>query len=504
MDAWHGYTLVGRVAEQRRSRVWKAHDDTLGRDVAIKELVSPDPGELPSLLEQWRHEARVLAALDHPNVVAVYELQAGDASAAIVEEWVEGATLSAVLTQHGRLETQQAMAVARGALRGLAHAHDRGVVHGDVSPSNVIVDVDGESRLIDFGLASGGAAGTAGSSGGTPAYRAPEVLAAPPTAASDVYSSAAVVAMLLRGESSTVPASEGVPQPVRGVLDKALDPDPARRYPDAGTFLAALEEAARSRYGPAWWSKAGLGAAAGAAASAVVAESAVSAGSATDVSNPPTTVTPLPAKAGRGRGALIGAGALVAALLVGGGAYAMSQRSDPATTGSSSASSAKDSLVAAAAGGSATSPTTSERPANWPGSYTTHVVLTKITGGFFDRSSIKVGQTSGTHFTLTALCGAGPCDINAVSDKGTTLQLAYTTGAWLLTQSGTAQCGVVGQKLTKATTHYTDKLVLKSSPWSDQSPPTFTGTETVVYAPCKGAKTSSSLTYSVSVTPSAP
>jgi serine/threonine-protein kinase len=503
MDAWQGYRLLGRVAEQRRARVWKAHDDALGRDVAIKELVSPDPGELPSLLDQWRNEARVLAALNHPNVVAVYELQASDTRAAIVEEWVEGATLSAVLTQHGRLETQQAMAVARGALRGLAYAHGQGVVHGDVSPSNVIVDLDGESRLIDFGLASGGAASSAGSSGGTPAFRAPEVLAGPPTAASDVYSSAAVFAMLLRGESSLVPASEGVPDPIRGVLDKALNPDPSRRYPDAGAFLAALEEAAQSRYGPVWWSTAGLGAAAGAAMSAVVAESALPAGSAANASSPPATVTSGAPKAGRGRAASIGAGAVAAALLVGGGAYAMSQRSDPATARSSSASNTKATLVAAAAGGSVASPTTPARPANWPGSYTTHVVLKKITGGFFDRSSVKVGQTTGAHFTLTALCGAGPCDINAVSEKKTTLRLTYGTGAWRVTQSGTVQCGVVGQKLTKATTTFTDKLLLKSGPWSDQTPPTFTGTETVVYAPCKGAKTPSSLTYSVSVTPSA-
>ena len=105
---------------------------------------------------------------------------------------------------------------------------------------------------------------------------------------------------------------------------------------------------------------------------------------------------------------------------------------------------------------------------------------------------------------MTALCGAGPCDINAVSDKNTTLRLAYTTGTWLLKQSGTAQCGVVGQKLSTATTTFTDKLALRSAHWSDQTPPTSTGTETVVYAPCKGAKTPSTLTYSVTVTPSAP
>jgi serine/threonine-protein kinase len=515
MDPWQGYTIVGRVAEQRRSRVWKARDVALGRDVAIKELAPIDHDDRGPTVEEWRREAQVLATLDHPNIVAVYDFQESGGRAAIIEEWVDGATLSAVVKRHGRLDPPQGLAVARGALRGLAHAHDRGVVHGDISDSNVMVGTDGESRLVDFGLASADSSPSPGSSSGTSAFRAPEVPGSAPTPASDVYSAGAVITAMLRGEASLQPSTEGIPRPVRDVLDRALDPDPARRYPDAGEFLAALEEAAQSRYGPAWWSQAGLGAAAGSAMSGLVVVSAVPGGSGAGpgaTAAQAASVAVRSAKAAGGHRALIGAGIAAAALVVGGAAaYAMTQRSDPPARNASAvgapgagARGAAAGTTGSASGSSASSratPSTTTRPASWPGRYATHVVLTKITGGFFDKSTVKVGQTSGTTWTLTAACATGPCGLTATSAKGTVLRLTYGAGSWSYSQKGTVQCGIPGQKLSKTTTTFNDRLVLTGT-WSDRTPPALTGTETVVYAPCKGSTTPSTLTYSVLVTPS--
>ncbi|MEP7022171.1 MAG: serine/threonine-protein kinase, partial [Pseudonocardiales bacterium] len=161
------YELIGPVGTGSTATVWKARDLQLERDVALKGLEYPTP----ELRAVWRAEARLLAALDEPHVVKVYDYVEDAESAYIVEEWVDGATLSAVLAMGGKLSTAQALGVVRGALLGLAHAHESGVVHRDVSPGNILVDRSGTSRLIDFGLA--GPAGSVGGSG-TAAYRSPE------------------------------------------------------------------------------------------------------------------------------------------------------------------------------------------------------------------------------------------------------------------------------------------------------------------------------------------
>jgi serine/threonine-protein kinase len=510
MEDWQGYRLVARVAEQRHSRVWKARDDSLHRDVAIKELLATDEHEL---IGQWKREATVLAALDHPNIVAVYEFQQTAGRAAIVEEWVDGATLSAVIRHHGRLTAPQALSVTRGALSGLAYAHDKGVVHGDVSDSNIMVATDGDSRLIDFGLASRGGPGS-GSSGGTAAFQAPEVSSGAPVRQSDVYSAAAVLASMLRGARSEIPTTDGVTEPVKTVLDTALDPDPARRYPDAAAFLAALEEAARSSYGTAWWSQAGLGAAAGGAMSGLVAVTAggaggtgpqpIQVGGGDAASSVPGAAVTRAARTGGRHGALIAGGAVAALLVVGGAAYAVHQRSTSPSGRVDAAGTSVPGGAATPAGLVTTSSTTTAaptRPATWPGAYRTKLVLSKVTGGFFDASTLKVGQTTRAQWMLSSACSAGPCDLHVTSPTGTRLTLSYAAGAWTIRETGTVRCGVAGQGLGKGTSTYTDRLVVKAGAWSDVTPPTLTGTETVVYGPCTGGTGTSSLTYRVTIAP---
>src|SRR6478609_6527866 len=159
------YELLGKVAQSTTSTVWKAHDPLLDRDVALKQV---DRTGNPDALHQ---EAAVLAALDHPNIVRVIDIITTDDTTWLVEEWVDGATLGAV----------------RGALQGLAYAHDRGIIHGDIAPGNILVDLTGVSKLVDFGTGHG-----------TTGYHSPEVANGQPAGKpSDVYSAAAVLADLL-------------------------------------------------------------------------------------------------------------------------------------------------------------------------------------------------------------------------------------------------------------------------------------------------------------------
>ncbi|MEO9139653.1 MAG: protein kinase [Jatrophihabitans sp.] len=268
MDAVGGYELIGRVAESLSGALWKGWDPRLGRSVALKQVSASSVADVVRL----RGEAMVLAALEHPNIVTVYEILDGGGQIWLVEEWVEGVLLSSVNAD--RFSPQQTVGVVRGALMGLAYVHERHLVHGDVSPVNILLDMDGASKLIDFGLAA--PSGIAGL-GGTPGYLSPEAARGMPvTERGDVYASGSVLAMLLRGRalfagptaeaviarqlSGADPDLTGIPRELRIVLSRALSREPADRYADAGRFLSALEDAAADDFGPDWLTDAGVAA----------------------------------------------------------------------------------------------------------------------------------------------------------------------------------------------------------------------------------------------------
>lgn len=287
-----GYTVLGRLGSGTSGTVWKAHDDRLDRIVAIKALDAPSEQSRV----QWRSEAAVLAALDDPHLVAVYGYAEDAEGAYIVEEWIDGAPLSAVL-HSGPLSTAQALGVIRGALLGLAHVHARGLVHGDIAPGNVLLDTQGTSKLVDFGLST--SAGAPSTSSGTAAYASPEAQRGQVvTAPSDVYAAAAVLAYLLRGRAALLPVLDGIDPGLVPVLARALDPDPGRRYPDAAALLAALEQDATRRYGSAWWTEAGVAALVAGAPAALLIPTTGSAGAATAGHGSVAAAGPPPAGAG--------------------------------------------------------------------------------------------------------------------------------------------------------------------------------------------------------------
>jgi len=255
VTAFDGYVVEGRVASTSGAVVWKAGDPRLGRTVAIKQLVA----DTPQMRDLWRAEARTLAMLDSPHIVTVYDLVEDDSGVYLVEEWIDGASLGAVFTKSGNLTEEQAVGIARGALLGLVHAHERGVIHRDVSLGNILVDMTGTSKLIDFGLADPAAVAQ---SSGTKAYASPEVVAGLPAGpAADVYSVAAVLAHLIQGRP---PASAtdlgGVWVGLRQVLALALAPDPALRHADARSLLVLLDSEAVSHLGVDWEQRASIAA----------------------------------------------------------------------------------------------------------------------------------------------------------------------------------------------------------------------------------------------------
>ncbi|MDT4924371.1 MAG: eukaryotic-like serine/threonine-protein kinase [Pseudonocardiales bacterium] len=293
MASFGAYEVIQQVAVGSTGTVYRARHREINRIAAIKEL-SPEVRAVPGLVERFRAEAHTLAALDSPHVVSVFDFVEEPQRVWIAEEWVDGLTIETLLRSTGSLTPEQAVGVLRGALLGLAHAHDRQIVHRDIAPSNIIADLAGTSMLIDFGLAA-----PIGQTGrcGTPAFMSPEAVAGAPVGkSSDVYSAAAVLYTLLVGRTP-FPArtAEDVlqaqvqqpPPPLTGhgpamaaLVTDAMAKDPAARPPDAGAFLARLEDAAQQRYGAGWLERSSIAGLVGAATAGVAAVTAATAGGA--------------------------------------------------------------------------------------------------------------------------------------------------------------------------------------------------------------------------------
>ncbi|WP_176611396.1 serine/threonine-protein kinase [Actinomadura sp. WMMB 499] len=230
--------------------------------MAIKYLV---PGADPAARELFRHEARMLARVRHPNVARLYRLFEDADESAIVMEVVDGVSLKRILADRGALTPEASLLLLKGSLLGLAAAHAEGVVHRDYKPANVVVGGDGLSKLIDFGVA---ARAGGGGRAGTPAYMAPEQWRGEPAApAADVYAAACVFYECVTGHRpyasrtgpdlmaahvrEPVPVRD-VPEPLRGLVARGLAKSPADRPPGAAAFAAELEDAATRAYGPGW------------------------------------------------------------------------------------------------------------------------------------------------------------------------------------------------------------------------------------------------------------
>lgn len=316
------YEVIALVAQGSTATVYRARHAELGRDAAIKEL-SPALHAVPGLIERMRAEAETLASLDDEHIVQVYEFVEDAERVWIAEQWVEGAALNAILTEHGTMTPEQSVGVIRGALLGLAHAHDRGLVHRDIAPTNILADRAGTSMLVDFGLAAPVGGTTAL---GTPAFMSPEAARGEPaTKQSDVYSAAAVLFALLTGRppfpgadpasvvrqhaQSPAPPLDGHGPELKALLGRAMDKEAGRRPADAAAFLAELERAAESRFGAGWLARASIASLVSATAAGTATVAGVAAGGSAVTGAAPTVVVDAAAMSSGGAG---GAGSATA------------------------------------------------------------------------------------------------------------------------------------------------------------------------------------------------
>ena len=268
------YEILGPIGRGGMGEVYRAKDARLGREVAVKVLPA-DAGQTPDRLARFEREARAVAALNHPNILALHDIGNDAGVLYAVMELLEGDTLRVRLVQAGRFTPLKAIDYAIQIARGLAAAHDRGIVHRDLKPENIFITRDGHVKILDFGLAQQETtAAFDGSSRdtrmtepgvlmGTPGYIAPEqILGEPATVRSDLFALGIVLYEMLAGAhpfrrptvTDTVTAIlredppsldnavPGLPAGIVKIVERCLDKHPTDRPAsarDLGLFLEA-------------------------------------------------------------------------------------------------------------------------------------------------------------------------------------------------------------------------------------------------------------------------
>jgi len=260
------FKLIDLLGQGSMGRVFRAEDVTLRRHVAIKVLPTKTrDGQRDRQIDQFLREARSAASLDHPNAVAIYEI--GEASGVhyIAMELVEGGNLEKLVQMSGPMEVERACQVCAEAAEALGYAHQLGIIHRDVKPSNLLLSRGGRCKLADFGLARLDAPddphGARGECVGTPAYLAPELpLGEKSSPQSDIYSLGCTLWFLLTGAPPHTAVNKrdmikmhvhaafpnlreirpGVPERLVAAIERACSKNPGNRFEKAEQFAKVL------------------------------------------------------------------------------------------------------------------------------------------------------------------------------------------------------------------------------------------------------------------------
>ncbi|HEY7874326.1 MAG TPA: Stk1 family PASTA domain-containing Ser/Thr kinase [Actinomycetota bacterium] len=261
------YTVIERVGTGGMAEVYRARDELLGREVALKVLHARFSQDR-AFVERFKREAQAAANLNHPNIVSLFDYGADDGAYFIVMELIEGRSLSDILLDEGPLMPERAAEIASDVAKALARAHTGGLVHRDIKPSNIMITSSGQTKVTDFGIAR--ALGSDGDQTmtqtgmviGTAAYFSPEQAQGNPVdARSDVYALGVVLYEMIAGRApftgetplavaykhvreDPVPPSgvnPEVPKALDAITMKALAKNPDNRFSSATEMQADLE-----------------------------------------------------------------------------------------------------------------------------------------------------------------------------------------------------------------------------------------------------------------------
>jgi beta-lactam-binding protein with PASTA domain/tRNA A-37 threonylcarbamoyl transferase component Bud32 len=265
------YEIDSVLGEGGMAKVFRGTDKVLGRTVAVKVL-APQYAKDHQFVSRFRREAQAAAALNHPNVVSVYDTGSEDGIHWIVMEFVDGRTLKTVVREEGPVLPERAVEIAQAICLALATAHEKGLVHRDVKPANIMITPSGETKVMDFGIAraSAGADTLTQTAAilGTAAYLSPEQAQGKPVdARSDIYAVGCVLYEMLTGhppfegdspvaiaykhvrETPTQPSrlNGDVPDELDAIVLKAMAKNPDNRYQTTREMAEDLQRLARGQ-----------------------------------------------------------------------------------------------------------------------------------------------------------------------------------------------------------------------------------------------------------------
>lgn len=459
-----GFGLLRQLPGGRHGAMMHGTDQATGTPVALKQMLGTDV----ATAERIRAEIDRLTSVSEPHLAGRRPPVDGPDGLWLVEDWVEGTSLAAVLASGAAVTRPQALGVIRGILLALAAAHAATVVHGELSPRSVLINTEGQPMLVGFAahLADASVAAADG-------FAAPEALGGRALSpAADVFSAGAILNRMLAADAETLP--------LRPIVERATATDPVTRYPDAAAFLADLEPAAERAYGPTWWTTAGLSgivastAAATAAAAGTAGTTTAAAGSGgaiagtlsagdgvlagasqiTHGSGAIKTVVATGARNGKRVGLIIAGVAVVLVVVVVGAVALLRPGNNGPAAGGELAGSRPGSNTGSNTGStsdpsggpsSVPTPVKSPAPARTPkpppqqgftGTYSWESVVTNSTV-----SSIPVGKRYRAIWAAKTDCRGGTCRSTVSSSVGSKpFQLEPGRGGWHTDQTTKAQC----------------------------------------------------------------
>lgn len=257
------YLIIEELGRGGMGQVYRAIDKLIEDEVALK-LIRPEIADDKRTLERFSQELKIARKVVHKNVGRMHDLAEDRGNHFITMEYIPGQDLKALIRQTGRLTVSKALSLAKQVCQGLAEAHRLGIVHRDLKPGNIMIDREGNARIMDFGLALSGTGGKArGLIGfvGTPAYMSPEQLEGQEVdRRTDIFALGIILFEMLTGRrpyAGETPATIAlkqktnppdplklnpqIPAPLARAILRCLEPDRDRRFPNAETLLAELE-----------------------------------------------------------------------------------------------------------------------------------------------------------------------------------------------------------------------------------------------------------------------
>ncbi len=244
----HGrYQIIRTIGQGGMGAIYQAFDTKLKINIALKRLL-PTAEEQEAGVERFLREAQAIAALNHFNIIRIFDVNEDEEGYYIAMEFVEGDSLKERIRKEGKLDVETTIRFTRQIAQGLAYAHKREIIHRDIKPANILLGEDDVPKIVDFGLAavaSGDELSKTGYGMGTLSYMPPEQKtdAKSVDQRADIYALGATMYEMVTGQSPSMIREKEIPLELRDIIFKCVDPDREQRYQSCEELIAALDSA---------------------------------------------------------------------------------------------------------------------------------------------------------------------------------------------------------------------------------------------------------------------